>query len=77
MARSALLRADPETASVTEIARNHQFLELGRFAVALGQIAGDQVVELLIVVAVAIASSEVGGRKQLVPGVACSFGIRV
>jgi len=31
-ARSALRRADPTTASVTQIARNHQFLELGRFA---------------------------------------------
>jgi AraC-like DNA-binding protein len=32
-ARSALKRADPSTTSVAEIARNHQFLELGRFAV--------------------------------------------
>jgi AraC-like DNA-binding protein len=32
-ARSALRRADPSTASVTQIARNHQFVELGRFAV--------------------------------------------
>jgi AraC-like DNA-binding protein len=32
-ARSALRRADASTASVTEIARNHQFVELGRFAV--------------------------------------------
>jgi len=32
-ARSALERADPLTATVAEIARNHQFLELGRFAV--------------------------------------------
>jgi transcriptional regulator GlxA family with amidase domain len=32
-ARSALRRADPSKASVAEIARNHQFLELGRFAV--------------------------------------------
>ena len=32
-ARSALQRADPSTASVTQIARNHQFVELGRFAV--------------------------------------------
>jgi AraC-like DNA-binding protein len=31
--RSALRRADPSTASVAEVARNHQFLELGRFAV--------------------------------------------
>jgi transcriptional regulator GlxA family with amidase domain len=33
-ARSALRRADPSTTSVAEIARNHQFVELGRFAVA-------------------------------------------
>jgi transcriptional regulator GlxA family with amidase domain len=33
MARSALRNADPSTASVTQIARNHQFQELGRFAV--------------------------------------------
>lgn len=32
-ARSALQQADPSTVSVAEIARNHQFLELGRFAV--------------------------------------------
>jgi AraC-like DNA-binding protein len=32
-ARSALRRADPSTVSVAEVARNHQFLELGRFAV--------------------------------------------
>jgi AraC-like DNA-binding protein len=32
-ARSALRRANPSTTSVAEIARNHQFLELGRFAV--------------------------------------------
>jgi AraC-like DNA-binding protein len=32
-ARSALRRADPSMASVAEVARNHQFLELGRFAV--------------------------------------------
>jgi AraC-like DNA-binding protein len=31
--RWALRRADPSTASVAEIARSHQFLELGRFAV--------------------------------------------
>ena len=41
MARSALQRADPETASVAEIARNHQFLELGRFAVAYRAIFGE------------------------------------
>ena len=32
-ARSALRRADPSMATVAEVARNHQFLELGRFAV--------------------------------------------
>ena len=32
-ARAALRRADPSKASVAEVARNHQFLELGRFAV--------------------------------------------
>lgn len=32
-ARSALQRADPSMATVAEIARKHQFLELGRFAV--------------------------------------------
>jgi transcriptional regulator GlxA family with amidase domain len=33
-ARSALRRADPAMSSVAEVARNHQFVELGRFAVA-------------------------------------------
>jgi AraC-like DNA-binding protein len=32
-ARAELRRADPSTASVAEVARNHQFVELGRFAV--------------------------------------------
>ncbi len=32
-ARSALRRADPTMSSVAEVARDHQFLELGRFAV--------------------------------------------
>jgi AraC-like DNA-binding protein len=32
-ARLALRRADPSTATVAEVARDHQFLELGRFAV--------------------------------------------
>jgi AraC-like DNA-binding protein len=32
-ARAALRYADPSTSSVAEVARNHQFLELGRFAV--------------------------------------------
>ena len=31
--RSALRRANPSIATVAEVARNHQFLELGRFAV--------------------------------------------
>jgi AraC-like DNA-binding protein len=41
MARSALRRADPATASVAEIARIHQFLELGRFAVTYRAIFGE------------------------------------
>jgi transcriptional regulator GlxA family with amidase domain len=41
MARSALTRANPETASVAEIARDHQFVELGRFAVAYRAIFGE------------------------------------
>jgi AraC-like DNA-binding protein len=41
MARSALRRADPETTSVAEIARNHQFHELGRFAVAYRTVFGE------------------------------------
>jgi transcriptional regulator GlxA family with amidase domain len=41
MARSALRRANPETASVAEIARDHQFVELGRFAVAYRAIFGE------------------------------------
>jgi AraC-like DNA-binding protein len=40
-ARSELLSADPETTSVTEIAHNHQFLELGRFAVAYRTFFGE------------------------------------
>jgi AraC-like DNA-binding protein len=40
-ARSALRRADPETASVAEIARNHHFHELGRFAVAYRTVFGE------------------------------------
>jgi AraC-like DNA-binding protein len=32
-ARAALRRADPSMSSVAEVARNHQFLELGRFSV--------------------------------------------
>ena len=41
MTRSALRRADPETASVAEIARDHQFTELGRFAVVYRAIFGE------------------------------------
>jgi AraC-like DNA-binding protein len=41
MARSALRRADPRTTSVAEIARNHQFHELGRFAVAYRTVFGE------------------------------------
>jgi transcriptional regulator GlxA family with amidase domain len=40
-ARSELLSADPETTSVTQIAHNHQFLELGRFAVAYRTVFGE------------------------------------
>jgi AraC-like DNA-binding protein len=40
-ARSALRRADPSTASVAEVARNHQFLEFGRFAVTYRAIFGE------------------------------------
>jgi AraC-like DNA-binding protein len=41
MARSALRRADPKATSVAEIARNHQFLELGRFAVTYRTVFGE------------------------------------
>ncbi|WFU75546.1 helix-turn-helix transcriptional regulator [Bradyrhizobium sp. CB2312] len=40
-ARSALRHADPTTASVAEIARNHHFRELGRFAVTYRAIFGE------------------------------------
>ena len=40
-ARSALRRADASTTSVTQIARNHQFVELGRFAVTYRTIFGE------------------------------------
>src|SRR5258706_5446888 len=42
MARSALRRADPVTASVAEIARSCQFLEPGRFAVTYRPLFGDK-----------------------------------
>ena len=41
MARSALRRADPETASVAKIARDYQFTELGRFAMAYRTMFGE------------------------------------
>jgi AraC-like DNA-binding protein len=41
MARSALRRADPVTASVAEIARAYQFLQPGRFAVTYRQVFGE------------------------------------
>jgi AraC-like DNA-binding protein len=41
MARSALRRADPATASVAEIARTHQFLQPGRFAVTYRTVFGE------------------------------------
>jgi hypothetical protein len=40
-ARAALRRAEPSKSSVAEVARNHQFLELGRFAVAYRAIFGE------------------------------------
>jgi transcriptional regulator GlxA family with amidase domain len=40
-ARSALRCADPASASVSEIARNHHFSELGRFAVAYRDVFGE------------------------------------
>jgi AraC-like DNA-binding protein len=39
--RLALRRADPSRASVAEIARNHQFLEFGRFAVTYRSTFGE------------------------------------
>jgi hypothetical protein len=39
--RSALQRADPATNSVTEIARDHRFLQLGRFSRTYRSIFGE------------------------------------
>jgi AraC-like DNA-binding protein len=40
-ARSALRRADPTTTSVAEVARNHRFLEFGRFALTYRNTFGE------------------------------------
>jgi AraC-like DNA-binding protein len=40
-ARVALQRADPSKSSVAEVARNHQFVELGRFSVTYRSIFGE------------------------------------
>jgi AraC-like DNA-binding protein len=40
-ARAALRRADPSAVSVAQVARNHRFLELGRFAVTYRNIFGE------------------------------------
>jgi AraC-like DNA-binding protein len=41
LARRALRRADPEKTTVTEIATNHGFWELGRFSVAYRSLFGE------------------------------------
>ncbi len=41
LARRALWRADPEKATVTEIATNYGFWELGRFSVAYRSLFGE------------------------------------
>ena len=41
LVRRALVRADPATAKVTQIAMDHGFWELGRFSVAYRQLFGE------------------------------------
>jgi len=41
LARSALMHADPDTATVTRIATEHGFLELGRFSVGYRTLFGE------------------------------------
>jgi AraC-like DNA-binding protein len=41
MVRRALMREDPSTATVTRLATDYGFWELGRFAVAYGQLFGE------------------------------------
>jgi AraC-like DNA-binding protein len=41
LARRALRRADPESTTVTEIATNYGFWELGRFSVAYRSLFGE------------------------------------
>lgn len=41
LVRRALLRSDPQTSSVTDIAMNHGFWELGRFSVAYRRLFGE------------------------------------
>ncbi len=47
LARRALLRADPSTATVTRIATDHGFWELGRFAVTYRTLFGETPSETL------------------------------
>jgi transcriptional regulator GlxA family with amidase domain len=47
LARAALMRADPATATVTDIATGHGFWELGRFSVAYRTLFGESPSESL------------------------------